>query len=212
METTIRSKTDTARQRPSYGKLLRIWLGLGLQSFGGGAATLYLIRRAVVEEQDWLTPEEFTRDWAICQIAPGINLLGITILIGRRTGGALGILLALLGLLLPSVSVTIALTALYAGVQQFAGVQAALRAVIPATVGLGFLLAWQTGRPIVQESRREGRAILWFGLATIPLSALVFALWNVPVIWILIGGGLLGALGGLLWERRPLATDEESAA
>lgn len=197
--------------RPTYRHILRVWLGLGLQSFGGGAATLYLIRRAVVEEQGWITAEEFTRDWAICQIAPGINLIGITILIGRRTGGALGILLALLGLLLPSVSVTIALTALYARVQQLEGVQAALRAVIPATVGLGLLLSWQTGRPIVVESRREGRAILWLGLATIPLSALVFAVWNVPVIWILIGGGLLGAMGGMLWERRPLLSGEEGS-
>jgi cytochrome c-type biogenesis protein CcmH/NrfF len=64
----------------------------------------------------------------------------------------------------------------------------------------------------VQESRREGRAILWLGLATIPLSGLVFALWNVPVIWILIGGGVLGAFGGLLWERRPATTDEDAVA
>src|SRR4029078_4412747 len=52
--------------------LLRIWLNVGIQSFRAGAATLYLIRRAAVEQHGWLTDEEFTRYWGICQIAPGI--------------------------------------------------------------------------------------------------------------------------------------------
>src|SRR5438105_7826591 len=95
---------------PSPRLFLRVWLGLGLQSFGGGAATLTLIRRAAVEQYGWLSEAEFTRAWALVQIAPGINLLALTILIGRRTLGAKGIALALLGLLLPSVTVTVLLT------------------------------------------------------------------------------------------------------
>ena len=55
-------------------QFLRAWLSIGIQSFGGGAATLYLIRRTAVERHGWLSNEEFTRDWGICQIAPGINL------------------------------------------------------------------------------------------------------------------------------------------
>ncbi|HEX6632163.1 MAG TPA: chromate transporter, partial [Gemmatimonadaceae bacterium] len=71
-----------------------------IQSFGGGSATLYLIRRAAVTRNRWLTDEEFARYWGICQIAPGINILGLVILIGWRVAGAAGIALALGGLLL----------------------------------------------------------------------------------------------------------------
>ena len=92
-------------------RLLWIWTVVGVQSFGGGSATLYLIRRVTVEQQRWLTDDDFTRYWSICQIAPGINILGMVILIGWRVSGMFGALLALCGLLLPSAAITVALTA-----------------------------------------------------------------------------------------------------
>ena len=103
--------------------LLRVWFMLGLQSFGGGMATLFLIQRMSVEKQGWLSAEEFTSDWALCQAAPGINLLCMTILIGRRVAGLTGALVALLGLLFPSVTLTILMTALYADARHLPVVQ-----------------------------------------------------------------------------------------
>ena len=131
--------------------LLRVWLTLGLQSFGGGGATLALIRREVLERRGWVTEEAFTEDWALCQLAPGINLTALTILLGRRIAGARGIVLCLLGLLLPSVLVTVVLTAFYAPVRDSVLVKAALRAIVPASVGLGLLTAFQM---VVDQSRR----------------------------------------------------------
>src|SRR4051812_17220439 len=90
-------------QHISLLRLAWIWFLIGLQSFGGGSATLFLIRRAAVEQYQWVSPEDFTRDWALVQAAPGINLLCITILIGHRVAGFLGGLASLLGLMLPSV-------------------------------------------------------------------------------------------------------------
>ena len=99
-------------------RLLWIWTVIGAQSFGGGSATLYLIRRVAVERHGWLTGDDFTRYWGICQIAPGINILGLVVLIGWRVAGPLGALVALIGLVLPSAAITVALTAVYASVRQ----------------------------------------------------------------------------------------------
>ena len=184
---------------PSSWFLLRVWLELGLQSFGGGTATLYLIQRAVVERHGWLSDAEFARDWAICQIAPGINLLALTILIGRRLAGARGIALALLGLLLPSVTITIVATAFYARVRDTAAVRAALRGVLPATVGLGLLMAFQLARPLFRDSRREGWASLLLSSVLLAGSALAFALWHPPVILVLCAAGAVGA--AYEWRR-----------
>src|SRR3989442_1759622 len=104
--------------RLSPWRLLWIWTVIGTQSFGGGSATLYLIRRVAVERHGWLTDEDFIRYWGICQIAPGINILGLVILIGWRVAGALGALLALCGLLLPSAAITVALTSIYASIRE----------------------------------------------------------------------------------------------
>ncbi len=184
--------------------VLRVWLLLGLQSFGGGAATLTLIRREMVERRGWLNDADFVRDWALCQVAPGINLVCLTILIGRRLAGTRGIGVALLGLLLPSVTITIALTACYAHFRDVRLVQAAVRGVIPGTVGLGLLTSYQMARPLLAVAQREGKtSFLWAGTALVG-SGLVMALWQPPVLAVLCGVGGLGALlhWGLDAQRR----------
>lgn len=185
---------STQPPSPPLVTVLRVWLLLGLQSFGGGAATLTLIRREIVERRGWLTDAEFVRDWALCQVAPGINLVCLTILIGRRLAGARGIGVALLGLLLPSVTITIALTACYAHFRDLRLVQAAVRGVIPGTVGLGLLTSYQMARPLLAVARREGKTSLhWAGIALIG-SGLAMALYQPPVLAVLCGVGGLGAL------------------
>src|SRR5438876_9119064 len=105
---------DVSTLKPSPWRLLSICAVIGVQSFGGGSATLYLIRRVAVERHGWITDHDFTRYWGICQMAPGINILGLVILIGWRVAGTLGAGLALIGLLLPSAALTVALTSIYA--------------------------------------------------------------------------------------------------
>lgn len=179
-------------------RLFATWLALGARSWGGGAATLLMIRRVAVEEQGWVSAEEFTRLWAICQIAPGINLLGLTVLLGWRVGRSWGVALALLGLLLPSVTITAALTAAYAGVRELPVTQAALRGVVPATIGLGLLLSWQMGVPLLRQARAVGRLDLLVAAGLLAGAAAVELLWRPPVFVVLIGAGAIGALYGWL--------------
>jgi chromate transporter len=186
---------------PSLGQLLWLWLSIGAQSFGGGSATLYLIRRAVIEERGWLTEQEFMRYWAICQLSPGINLLGMTVLIGWHVAGAPGVALSLAGLLLPSVSITVLLAAFYTSVRDLPIVQAALRGIIPATIGLGILLALRMARPILTESRLEGRGSLLLSIVLLIGSALLFAMFHPPVMLLLWLCGAVGACAAW-WKFR----------
>jgi chromate transporter len=176
-------------------QLFRTWLALGAQSWGGGSATLLMIQREVVERRGWMSAEEFIRYWAICQIAPGINLIGWRL---RRGPGAA---LAILGLLLPSVTLTALLTAIYASVREQPLAEAALHGVVPATVGLGAILSWQLGWPLMRDSRREGGASLVVSIALLVGSGAAVVLWHPPVILILLGSGALGALWGVAQAR-----------
>jgi chromate transporter len=173
---------------------------LGLQSFGGGMATLYLIRRTAVERERWLSAAEFTSEWALCQAAPGINLLCITILVGWRVAGLAGALVALTGLLLPTVSITIVMTALYADLRRLPVVQAAIHGIVPTTVGLGFLLTYNMVRPLLIASWRESRGSLLISLLILVGSALILLVSGLPVILVLCGAGVISAL--FLWYQR----------
>ena len=180
--------------KPSPWQLLWIWTVVGTQSFGGGSATLYLMRRVAVERHGWIADEDFTRYWGICQIAPGINILGLVILIGFRTAGAAGAALSLIGLLLPSAAITVALTSIYAGVREVPVVRAAIAGVVPATVGLGLLLGFTMVRPLLNAARRDGRASIIVAVALLLGSTLVASLARTPVLAILWGTGALSAV------------------
>ena len=85
--------------RPSKWLLFRIWAGVGLQSFGGGASTQFLIQRAFIEKHRWLSMEEYTRLWSLCILTPGINIVALTVLIGKKLGGTRGIIASHAGIL-----------------------------------------------------------------------------------------------------------------
>ena len=180
--------------KTSPWRLLWIWTVIGTQSFGGGSATLYLIRRVAVERHGWITDEDFTRYWGICQIAPGINILGLVILIGWRIAGAAGALLSLTGLLLPSAAITVALTSIYSSIREAPVVRAAIAGVVPATVGLGLLLGFTMVRPLLNAARRDGPASTLAAVTLLLASTLVASLARTPVLAILWGTGLLSDL------------------
>jgi chromate transporter len=200
-DTAILTASEVPPQLVSRWRLLGIWLGLGLQSFGGGAATLFLMRRAAVEQHHWLTEEEFARDWSICFIAPGVNLIAMTILIGYRVAGIAGSLITLAGLLLPSVTITIMLTAFYASLQHMAAVQAALRGIVPATIGLGLLLSTNMARPLLTTSWQEGRFSGMVSLCVLFGSAAAMVLWRLPIFAVFCGAGAIAALVAWRGER-----------
>src|SRR5215831_10132417 len=192
-------QTMVANSKTSPWHLLRIWTVIGVQSFGGGSATLYLIRRVAVERYGWLTDEDFTRYWGICQIAPGINILGLVALIGWRVAGAVGVAVSLGGLLLPSATITVALTAVYASVRQAPLVRAAIAGVVPAAVGVGLLLSFMMVRPLLAAARREGYFSTVVAGALLAASIAAAALSHAPVLAILWGAGGLSALAQ--WQR-----------
>src|SRR5215831_8344393 len=180
------SRTRSEQPRAGGGlspwSLLWIWTVIGVQSFGGGSATLYLIRRVAVERHGWLTDDDFTRYWGICQIAPGINILGLVILIGWRVAGAPGALLSLAGLLLPSAAITVALTSIYSGIRETPLVRAAIAGVVPATVGLGLLLGFTLVRPLLNAARRDGRGSAIVAVIVLLASTIVAARARTPVL------------------------------
>ena len=183
---------QTASEISSW-RLLWIWTLIGVQSFGGGSATLFLIRRVSVEQYQWLSDEELSRYWGICQIAPGINILGLVILIGFRVSGIAGALVALSGLLLPSAAITAALTAVYASIRDLPVVRAAIAGIVPATVGLGLLMAYTMLRPLLASARKRGAAGIVIAVTLVAGSFAAAALTRTPVPAILWCAGGLSA-------------------
>lgn len=176
------------RSRPGLGEIFMTWMATGVQSFGGGSSTFYLIHQACIRK-GWLDEDTFVRLWALAQISPGINLVKLTVLVGYRLRGWPGLLMAVAGLLIPSASVTVLMTAGFALIRTYPLVQAAMRGILPATIGISLAMAVQMGQPLIARGQREGPARLSLQISVMVASALLLALWNVSPLFILLAAG-----------------------
>ncbi len=183
-----------ADPRPTLWQLLRIWIAIGLASFGGGSSTLLLIQREFTEKHRWLTMEEFTRYWNLCIMTPGINLVAVTVLIGRKLGGVGGVLLSLAGLLVPSATITCLIAAAFKEIEHQAFIQAMLQGVVPATAGVMLLVAVNFARPLLRRGYQEGLPLLALSLAFMVLVALALIVFKISVALVVIAAALAGRL------------------
>ena len=104
-----------------------------MSGFGG---VLPWARRTIVEQEKWLTSEEFSAMLGICQIVPGPNIVNLAVCVGSRFAGVSGALAAVLGLTLGPVALVILLGILYEHYSYMPMVQGMLRGISAVGVGL----------------------------------------------------------------------------
>jgi chromate transporter len=178
----------THEHRPGLGEIFLTWVTLGIQSFGGGSSTFYLIHQTCID-RGWLDEEQFVRDWALAQISPGINLVKLTALVGYQLRGWPGIVMAMSGLLLPSAAITALMTAGFSIIHSQPLVQAAMRGILPATIGLSIAMGVQMAQPVLARARQEGGVRLGAHILILVGAALLLAVGNVsPVPALLLAG------------------------
>jgi chromate transporter len=180
--------------RPGKWRLFRIWASIGLQSFGGGASTTLLIQRAFIEKHTWLSMEEFAHLWNLCILTPGINLVALTVLIGKKLGGAWGIVVSLAGLLLPSATITCLLAALFIQIEHIAAVQAIFRGVVPATGGIMLVVGLNFALPLIKKGYKEGYIYLLVSSVLLIACALAIIFLKLSVIIVILAAASLGTL------------------
>ena len=144
------------------------------------------------------------RDWSLAQISPGINLLKLTVLLGNQLRGWPGLVAATAGLLLPSAFVTALMTAGFAMIHTQPLVQAALKGVLPAAIGLSLAMGVQMGQPLLVKAYKEGYLRLSLHLIVLVGAALLFTLSSIsPVIVLLLAGGAALALLAIAPVKQP---------
>lgn len=169
------------------------WLVIGAQSFGGGTSTLLLIHQACLK-RGWLSEEEFVQFWALVQISPGINLVKLTALIAHRLRGWSGLAAGTAGLLLPSALATVLMTAGFAAIRDQPIVQAAMKGILPATIGLSLAMGVQMAQPLLTRAHREGPARLSVHLAVLAGAAVLMAIGGLSPVAVLLLAGVLTVL------------------
>lgn len=99
---------------PSFSEALRVWLRIGLLSFGGPAGQIALLHREVVDERRWISDRRFLHALNFCTLLPGPEAQQLATYLGWLMHGPLGGLAAGLLFILPGALVMLVLSASYA--------------------------------------------------------------------------------------------------
>ena len=175
--------TEPPTQRPrSKTELFTTFASIALQGFGG---VLTIIQREMVDKRRWLSPQEFTEDWAVSQILPGGNVVNLCIILGNRYFGWRGALAALAGILLPPLVIVLLLATLYNQFVYLPEVAGAVRGMGAAAAGLigAVSLKMMTGL-----KRNEMGAGICTALIAITFIAVGLLRW--PLVYVVMGLGV----------------------
>jgi chromate transporter len=99
---------------PSLGQACRVWLRIGLLSFGGPAAQIALMHREIVDGKRWLSEQQYLNALSFCMLLPGPEAMQLATYSGWRLHGTLGGLIAGLLFVLPGAVVIFVLGLIYA--------------------------------------------------------------------------------------------------
>ena len=176
-------------ESPRPLELFVVWMKASAQAVGGGGSGQLGAYNAVVTSRGWFSPEAWAECWGICQIVPGVNIIGMALLTGSRLAGFSGAGASLAGLVAPNVVLTLLLTALYTHVQGTPLLQAGLHGLMAAAAAASFLSSWRLARPVVRATAAQGRAALGVAVLILLAAAVLVRTTDVPVFGLLLAGG-----------------------
>ncbi len=120
----------------SATELFMVFTRLALQGFGG---VLAVAQRTLVEQEGWLTKEQFLEMLSVSQVLPGPNIINLALIIGDRFFGWRGAAAAVGGLLTAPLCIVLTLAILYRQYSHLPAVAGALRGM--GSVAAGLILA-----------------------------------------------------------------------
>lgn len=177
---------------------------LSLLAVGGAITTAPDMHRYLVDETHWLSEPQFTSSIALAQAAPGPNILfvalmgwnvGLNAAAGHGGGwlnaalATLGVVVAMLGIMLPSSILTYTATRWAHQHRDNIGIRAFKSGMAPIVIALLLATAWLLSAANNQPARD-------WPLYALTLGTLVLV-WRTKthMLWLIGTGALLGALG-----------------
>lgn len=171
------------REVPSLGSLFLTIFKVGVVTFGGGFAMMPLIEREACESHNWMERKEILDLFAVSQSIPGAVAMNTVIFIGMELRGVAGATVALMGMVLPSFIIILAVASMLYRFVDLPVVANAFGGIRAAVVALIVFAAFR-----ILEGGKKG---LWVIAGSIVAFAAVVA--GIHPALVILAGGVLGA-------------------
>ncbi|WP_455192541.1 chromate transporter [Gemmiger sp.] len=191
MNTPNVPETRAARLR----KLFLSTLYISSFTFGGGFVIVTFMKKKFVDELHWIDEQEMLNMTALAQSSPGAIAVNAAILVGWQVEGLLGMLIAVLGTIIPPMLILSIISLFYNAFATNIYVALVLKGMQAGVAAVILDVVCDLGDKVVKS-----HSPLYIGLMVAAFAAnFVF---NVNVILIILAAAVLGIVRVLLQSRK----------
>ncbi|MEM1251131.1 MAG: chromate efflux transporter [Cyanobacteria bacterium P01_H01_bin.21] len=175
----------------SLAQLFITFSGMSLLLFGSGYVFIPMIQELVVNTYGWIGQPEFTNAIALGQLTPGPILISAAA-IGYSVKGILGSLVATVGIFFPPAVLMLTCSHLLQRIKRSFAIQAALKGIRPAVVGLIFVAGISFAQPMLELGQPVEAYLVTAVIFAGSMAALLK--WKIEVALIIPIAGAIGIL------------------
>lgn len=162
-------------------------------TFGGGFVIVTFMKKKFVDELHWISEDEMLDMTALAQSAPGAIAVNAAILVGRRVAGFTGMIVSVLGTIVPPITILAVISLFYKAFATNPWVAAVLGGMQAGVAAVICDVVWNLGAKVVKEKSAMSIAIM-------AGAFIATAFFKVNVIVIILCAAALGVIR-LLVER-----------
>lgn len=178
----------------SPGELFRVFTRLALQGFGG---VLPVAQRTLVDQERWLSREQFLELLSMSQILPGPNIVNMALVLGDRHFGWRGGFAAMAGVLLAPLVLVLLLAVLAQQWRDQPWVTDTLRGMGVAAAGLVLSTAIKLSGGLNRNALGRGGCVL-----LVTMTAVLIGWLRWPLVGVILGLGA-AAIAAAWWRLKP---------
>ena len=176
-------------------KLFLSTLYISAFTFGGGFVIVTFMKRKFVDQYHWIDEDEMLDVTALAQSSPGAIAVNAAILVGWKVAGFFGMVVSVLGTVLPPMVILSVISLIYQKFAQntyvkfvLAGMQAGVAAVILDVV-------CSLGGKVLSEKQ-------WVYYAVMILAFIATFFLDVNVVYIILAAAAVGIVQALVAKHR----------
>ena len=166
-------------------------------TFGGGFVIVSLMKKRFSDELGWIDEERMLDLASIAQSSPGAIAVNASILLGYECAGFVGSIVAAVATIIPPLVILSVISVFYNAFRQSTVIATLLRGMQAGVAAVVFDVAYGLGSKIICARQ-------WFSVAIMAAAFVLSCVFSVNVIYIILGGILIG-VGHIVFNGRRAA-------
>ena len=182
-------------QKGTLFKLFFSMLYISAFTFGGGFVIITFMKRKFVDELEWIDEQEMLDLTALAQSSPGAIAVNAAILVGWRVGGFAGMVTAVIGTVLPPITILSVISLFYAAFAANPYAALVLKGMQSGVAAVILDVVWGLGANVVKTKSP-------IHLVVMAAAFVATFVYGINVIYSILVAALLGVVLAMVQKQK----------